>query len=95
MRFYRSLRGIPENAVFWLLLFSLAVGSASSLYQKAADKAAAGRVEPEYYTAVQAEADYDPAAPAANSQSVASIKSYLTLELPYPCQIFPATPTIR
>lgn len=85
MRFYRSVRSVPENAVFWLLLFTLAIGSASSLYKKTADKAEAGRTEAEYYTA----------APAASSQSVAFIKDYLVLELPYPCQPAQLTPAIR
>lgn len=32
------LRRVPENAVFWLLLIFLAVGSAASLYGKAAGR---------------------------------------------------------
>lgn len=80
MRFYHSVLQMPENAVFWLLLLSLAVGSASSLYKKAADKAAINEAAAEYYTA----------APVMNSQPVASIKDSVSLELPYRCQIYPS-----
>lgn len=33
-----NLKALPENAVFWLLLMSLATGSAGSLYLKIAGK---------------------------------------------------------
>lgn len=43
---------IPENGVFWLLLFSLALGSANSLYQKITDRNAGYEVHTEHISAV-------------------------------------------
>lgn len=43
---------IPENGIFWLLLFSLAIGSANSLYQKITDKHAGYEVHTEHISAV-------------------------------------------
>lgn len=85
MRFYRFLSQVPENAVFWLLLFSLVLGSASSLYGKITDKAALKQAAVQYYTA----------APAANSQAVISIKNYIPSGLPYPCQIYRVPELLR
>ena len=34
------MKRLPEHAVFWLLLLLLGLGSAGSLYKKAADQAA-------------------------------------------------------
>jgi len=71
---------MPENAVFWLLLFSMAFGSAASLYGKITDRNEARAVQAEYYTA--------PAAPVTNVQSVISMNDYVQVEPLYPCQIF-------
>lgn len=78
MKIRNVLSRLPENAVFWLLLFSLAAGSAASLYGKITDRAALEQVSTEHYSA----------APAANSRSVISIKDYLSSDLPYPCRIY-------
>lgn len=85
MRFYRILSQLPENAVFWLLLFSLAIGSATSLYGKITDKSAAMAVHAEHYVAV----------PASAGPSVISMKDYISSELPYPCQIYRMPSAIR
>lgn len=85
MRFYRILSQIPENAVFWLLLFSLIIGSATSLYGKATDKAAAEEAHAEQYIA----------APASAGMSVISMKEYISSELPYPCQLYRIPAAIR
>lgn len=52
MRYKDFLRRIPENAVFWLLLFSLAIGSAGSLYQKITDHPAGYEVHAEHISTV-------------------------------------------
>ena len=39
MKTRTPLKHVPENAVFWLLLFSLAIGCASSLTGKLREKA--------------------------------------------------------
>lgn len=47
MKKNNPLLRIPENGVFWLLLFSLAIGSAVSLHSKLTERAeipASGRV---------------------------------------------------
>ncbi len=69
------VRTLPENAVFWLLLLSIALGSAVSLYQKLADRAGEA---PEYYYA---------AAPAASpvSAPVIPVKEFLEPVTLYPC----------
>lgn len=59
MKKSNPLLRIPENAVFWLLLFSLAAGSAVSLYAKFTDKAevtASGRVLSPIHPAASASA---------------------------------------
>lgn len=77
MKIQGFLRRMPENAVFWLLLFSIAFGSAASLYGKITDKAKVMAAPAEYYVA-----------PAANAQSVISINDSISAEPLYPCQIF-------
>lgn len=67
----KSLSQIPENAVFWLLLFSLAIGSAASLKQKITDRADAYEVHTEHLLV----------SPAANSTSVISIREQISPEL--------------
>lgn len=52
MRYKDFLRRMPENAVFWLLLFSLAIGSAGSLYQKITDRPAGYEVHAEHTSTV-------------------------------------------
>ena len=64
MKIKKGLSQLPENAVFWLLLLSLAAGSAASLYGKISDRAALEQVRIEHYTAPP---DY-------TSQSVLSLK---------------------
>lgn len=41
------MKRLPEHAVFWLLLLLLGLGSAGSLYKKAADQAALKAALPE------------------------------------------------
>lgn len=72
MKLFRiPVRTLPENAVFWLLLLSIALGSAASLYQKLADRAGEA---PEFYYA---------AAPA--STPVIPVKEFLEPVTLYPC----------
>ena len=52
MRYKDFLSRIPENAVFWLLLFSLAFGSAGSLYQKITGQPDGYEVHPQHLSAV-------------------------------------------
>ena len=85
MKIKKILSQLAENAVFWLLLLSLAAGSAASLYGKITDRAALEQVASEHYTA----------APASASRSVISIKDYLSSDLPYPCQIYKIPAGIR
>lgn len=47
-----KLLQIPENGVFWLLLISLAFGSANSLCQKITDRNADSEVHTEHISAV-------------------------------------------
>ncbi|MEY8394527.1 hypothetical protein AALB64_06830 [Lachnospiraceae bacterium 45-P1] len=85
MKIKKGLSQLPENAVFWLLLLSLAAGSAASLYGKISDRAALEEAGAEHYTA----------APASAGRSVISIKDYLSSDLPYPCQIYKIPAGIR
>lgn len=62
---------IPENAVFWLILFSLAFASSVSLYQKITDRTESYEVHTEH---IRAES-------AANSTSVISFKDQISPEL--------------
>lgn len=57
LKFKKRISQIPENAVFWLILFSLAVGSAASLHQKVSDRAASYEVHTEHINTAQVSAD--------------------------------------
>ncbi len=50
------LHRMPENAVFWLVLFSLAFGCTVSIGQKISDRAASVEVHTEHLTAAQVSA---------------------------------------
>ena len=77
---------LPENAVFWLLLVSLALGSASSLYNKITDRS----------ERLEAAAEYYAAAPALNNRSVISVKDYISSDLPVLSQgIYPDPSVFR
>lgn len=62
---------IPENAVFWLILFTLAFASSASLYQKITDRTESYEVHTEH---IHAES-------AANGTSVISLKEQISPEL--------------
>lgn len=91
MKFRKLLSQLPENGVFWLLLFSLAIGSATSLYGKITDRSEAEAAAYERYTAVSD--SY--AASVSGSLSVISMKDYVSSALPYPCQIYHAPAALR
>lgn len=85
MKLKKFLCGMPENAVFWLLLLFMAFGSATSLYGKITERNEARAVQAEYYAA----------APVSSVPSVISIKDYISSEPLYPCRIYRPEVTLR
>lgn len=71
MHLKHVLSCLPEHAVFWLLLVSLSLGSAASLYKKITDRS----------ERLEAAAEYYAAAPTVNSRAVISVKDYISSDL--------------
>lgn len=71
MRFKHFLNQIPENAIFWILLVSLAFGSAASIQQKITDRAESYEVHTEHISA----------SPVSNNMSVISVNEQFSPKL--------------